>query len=177
MFFPSVLINFYLALTPISKSKFVFIQLMYASIVSYPQALFDYYGFLDKKFKMIDGQVRIIYTHHSDLVMKALENRMDLFKLTFVVFQLLSLIFLSVRIFVYNNALHVTFVKNVKDRLIQTNKAKGVHLIQTKVDKPDFMSTFSVLESEEPYDENGSMTREQIKLCIKKLDRIAKEKG
>jgi hypothetical protein len=29
----------------------------------------------------------------------------------------------------------------------------------------------------EEYDENGSMTREQIKLCIKKLDCIAKEKN
>jgi hypothetical protein len=36
MFFPSVLINFYLALTPISKQKFVFIQFLYAAIVSYP---------------------------------------------------------------------------------------------------------------------------------------------
>ena len=36
MFFPSVLINFYLALTPISKTQFIFIQFLYASIVSYP---------------------------------------------------------------------------------------------------------------------------------------------
>lgn len=55
MFFPSMLINFFLALSPIARSKFVFIQFLYASIISYPQALFDYYGFLDKKFKFIDG--------------------------------------------------------------------------------------------------------------------------
>jgi len=32
------------------------------------------------------------------------------------------------------------------------------------------------LQLKEP-DENGEITREQIKLCIKKLDKIAKEKN
>lgn len=78
MFFPSILINYYLALTPITKTKFIFIQFIYAFIISYPQALFDYYGFLDKKFKMVDGQVKCIYSNHADLIMKGLENRMDI---------------------------------------------------------------------------------------------------
>jgi len=107
--------------------------------------------------------------------MKALENRMDLFKITFVVCQLVSLIFLSLRIFFYNNALHATFVKGIKERLVEINQAQGIQLIETKAGKPEPVNLLA--EPEEAEDEGGSMTREQIKICIKKLNRIAKEKG
>jgi hypothetical protein len=102
MFFPSVLINFYLALTPLPRTKFVFIQFLYAVIISYPQALFDYYGFLDKKFKLIDGKVRIIYQNHADLINYALDHKMDIFRLTFMVCQFLGMVFLAIRILMYN---------------------------------------------------------------------------
>ena len=64
MFFPSTLINLYLALTPITRTQFVMIQFLQATILSYPQALFDYYCFLDKKFKFVNGKVSIIFEDH-----------------------------------------------------------------------------------------------------------------
>jgi len=129
MFFPSVLINFYLALTPLSKTKFVFIQFLHAAIMSYPSALFDYYGFLDKKFKMVDGQVRLIYTNHTDLVLKGLEKRMDIFKISLLICQLLGLIFLAIRMLLYNRRLSQKFFEDVKQQVIQINRAKGIEII------------------------------------------------
>jgi hypothetical protein len=105
MYFPSVLINYYLALLPLSRTQFVMIQFFYALGISYPQALFDYYGFLDKKFKLINGQMRIIFLDHGDLLKQAFEHKMDMFRIVFMIMQVLGSLILVTRILMYNRKL------------------------------------------------------------------------
>lgn len=53
MFFPSIMNCLALALLPLNQSQFVFIQFLHALILSWPQAIFDYYPYIDKKVRMV----------------------------------------------------------------------------------------------------------------------------
>lgn len=178
MFFPSILINYYLALSPLPRQQFIFIQFLFATIISYPQALFDYYGFLDKKFKLINGQMKIVFASNLDIITKCLDHRVDIYRFVFLVCQLLCLLLLAVRILIESKRKQDQFEKMVKERLIAVNQAKGVRLVQTKsvVEITDTLTTADQTDCSDPDESGLKLTREQIKQCIKKLDRIAREK-
>ena len=101
-----------------------------------------------------------------------------------MIFQLLGLIFLSIKILLYNKRLNNQFFHDVKNKIIEINKANGVEIIQLRRQDSDLLSDFKEKESknsEKTDDKTGEqsfgMTRDQIKLCIKKLDEIAKQKN
>lgn len=101
-----------------------------------------------------------------------------------MIFQLLGLIFLSIKILLYNKRLNNQFFHDVKKKIIEINKANGVEIIQLKRQDSDLLSDFKEKESkatektdDKTGEQNCGMTRDQIKLCIKKLDEIAKHKN
>ena len=51
MFFPSVLSCIALALLPLNETQYVLVQFLNATILSWPQALFDYHPYIDRKIK------------------------------------------------------------------------------------------------------------------------------
>jgi len=53
MFFPSIMNCVALALLPLNQTQFVFIQFLNALILSWPQAIFDYYPYIEKRIKLV----------------------------------------------------------------------------------------------------------------------------
>ena len=58
---------------------------------------------------------------HLDIIQKGIDNRMDIYKLFFVLTQIFALIFLTVSVLKRNKELHAKFVARVKLRLVQMN--------------------------------------------------------
>lgn len=61
--------------------------------------------------------------------MKGLENRMDIFKLSFMVCQLIGLVLLAIRILLLNRNLSAQFFNDVRNRVVQINRAKGIDIV------------------------------------------------
>ncbi len=57
MFFPSIMSCIALALLPLNETQFVFIQFLHALILSWPQAVFDYFPFIDKRVSTVRGLI------------------------------------------------------------------------------------------------------------------------
>lgn len=96
MFFPSIMNCIALALLPLNQTQFVFIQFLHALILSWPQAVLDYYPYIDKKIKMVSQVVSSSAgNEHAEIIKRGIDSRMDIYKLGFLISQILALSFLT----------------------------------------------------------------------------------
>jgi len=122
MFFPSILNCIALALLPLNQSQFVFIQFLHALILSWPQAVFDYFPYIEKRVNIISSIVQgPDHNEHADIIKRGIDNRTDLYKLCYVLAQIVALAYLAVCVVRRNRVLQARFKARVKLRLIQIN--------------------------------------------------------
>ena len=105
MFFPSVLSSIALALLPLNETQFVLIQFLHAGILSWPQALLDYHPCIDRKIKFQNGVTKAIHDDHEEIIKTIIDNRMDLYRLIFLLVQIVALFFLALKVYQRNNLL------------------------------------------------------------------------
>ena len=80
----------------------MFIQFLNSLILSWPQALLDYHPYIDRRLKYINGKVEALSDDHGDIIMKGIESRMDLYKLLFLLSQIVAPFFLMVKVHMRN---------------------------------------------------------------------------
>ena len=61
-----------------------------------------------------------------EIIKRGIDNRMDLYKLGFMLTQIIALIFLATKVLIRNRMLQVRFLVRVKHKLMQLNKEKDV---------------------------------------------------
>ena len=120
---------------------------MHALILSYPQAIFDYYPYINKKFKLVNGQVSTVYEDHLDIIKRGIDNRMDIYKLGFMLTQIVALIFLASKVLIRNRLLQVRFLVRVKHRLMQINKLKDINM-DVKFDEQEIQQLEALLNEQ-----------------------------
>ena len=119
MFFPTIMNSPALAMMPINQSQFVFVQFLHALILSWPQAATDYYPFIDKRYKLSRGIIKTHgYNDHLDILRRAIDTRMDVYKLGFVITQCVALIFFAVCVLYRYRKLRLKYNAHVKLRLL-----------------------------------------------------------
>ena len=67
--------------------------------MAWPQAALDYYPFIDKKLKLARGIIpEQIGAEHADIIKRGVETRMDIYKLGFVILQIVALAWLMIKV-------------------------------------------------------------------------------
>ena len=70
----------------------------------------------------------MIHDDHEDIIKRGIDNRMDLYRLIFLLVQIVALFFLALKVYWRNNELQVRFLARVKKRLIVLNEEKNLKL-------------------------------------------------
>ena len=92
---------------------------MQAFILSWPQAALDYYPYIDKKVRM---GTEVIHSssgiEHADIIRRGIDSRMDLYRVGFVMMQIMALLFLFLSVLKRNRQLQARFKARTKLRLL-----------------------------------------------------------
>ena len=70
----------------------------------------------------------MIHDDHEDIIKRGIDNRMDLYRLIFLLVQIVALFFLALKVYWRNNELQVKFLARVKKRLIVINEEQNLKL-------------------------------------------------
>ena len=58
--------------------------------------------------------MKAIYDDHEDIIKRGIDSRMDLYRLIFLLAQIVALFFLALKVYMRNNHLQVKFIARVK---------------------------------------------------------------
>lgn len=81
--------------------------------------MFDYFPFIDKRVSAVRGLIPgQEHNEHAEILRRGIDNRMDIYKLGFVVSQIFALVFLTFSVLRKNSQLETRYKAGLKLRLI-----------------------------------------------------------
>jgi len=89
----------------------------------------------------VDGRFRLTYDSHAMLISKALENRMDMYKLGYLLVQMFACIIMSVIILLGKRTMHNEFTKELNEKLTEIGYGDNLEgeELATGFNKEEFM--------------------------------------
>ena len=75
----------------------------------------------------------MIHDDHEDIIKRGIDNRMDLYRLIFLLVQIVALFFLALKVYWRNNELQVKFLARVKKRLIVINEEQNGNRVSESI--------------------------------------------